>query len=165
MKANRLIAGAVACLALAVAAPAAAAPREISPAADQGQALSPELVPGAGLSGVAGAQATIKHVVRGQGFVGNGAALFRIDLGTSSATVLYADPLRHVTFRSLHLDSVRFADNSAKLRGVGVVNNRRVSFTVVAVHNELPGIDVFRIAWHHGPALGGRVVRGNVFIR
>jgi hypothetical protein len=48
---------------------------------------------------------------------------------------------------------------------VGLVNVRRVGFTAVAVHNTLPGVDIFRISWQHGAALGGRVVRGSVFSR
>jgi hypothetical protein len=51
------------------------------------------------------------------------------------------------------------------LRGVGLLNHRRVPFTAVGVHNELPGVDVFRISWNHGAGLGGRVVTGSVFIR
>lgn len=165
MKTRTLIAGGAACFALAVAAPATAAPRDTAPEAPPGQALYPETVPGAGLTGVAGTQATIRHVVRGQGFTGTGAALFRIDLSGQAAKVLYVDPLRHVTFRSLHIGSVRFVENTATLRGIGILNQRRVPFTAVAVHNKLPGIDVFRIAWSHGAGHGGRVVRGGVFIR
>jgi hypothetical protein len=163
MKATTLIAGGAACLVLAAAAPAAAAPRDTLPPVPEGQALSPEIVPGAGLTGVAGAQATIRHVVRGQGFTGS--ALFRIDLGRPAAKVLYVDAARRVTFRSVSLGSVRFVDNTATLKGVGMLNHRRVPFTAVAVHNQLPGVDVFRIAWSHGADHGGRVVRGSLFIR
>jgi len=38
-------------------------------------------------------------------------------------------------------------------------------FTAVGVHNALPGVDVFRIAWNHGASLGGRVTSGLLFIR
>jgi hypothetical protein len=154
-----------ACLALAAAVPAAAAraPRDTLPPVPKGQALAPEIVPGAGLTGVAGAQATIRHVVRGQGLAG--VALFRIDLSRPAAKVLYVDPVRHVTFRSLSLGSVRFVENTATLKGVGILNHRRVPFTAVAVHNQLPGVDVFRIAWSRGTGHGGRVVSGSLFIR
>jgi hypothetical protein len=162
MKTMLMLTGA-ACLALAAAAPAAVAPRDSTPPVPKGQALSPEIVPGAGLTGVAGAQATIRHVVRGHG--STGAALFRIDLSRPAAKVLYADPVRHVTFQSLSLGSVRFVENTATLQGVGILNHRRVPFIAVAVHNQLPGVDVFRIAWSHGPRHGGRVVRGSLFIR
>ena len=148
-----------ACLALAGVAPAAAAPLDESPQAPAGQALYPETVPGAGLTGVAGEQATIRHTVRGTGLAGTG--LFRIN----AAKVLYVDSIRKLTFASLKIGSVLFVDNKATLRGVGLLNHRRVPFTAVGVHNELPGVDVFRISWSHGAGLGGRVVSGSVFIR
>ena len=170
MKTKTLIAGGAACLALAAAAPAAAetAPAAAAPAAAEtapGQALYPETVPGAGLSGVAGAQASIRHVVRGHGFTGTGQALFRIDLRRTAAKVVYVDPIRHLTFQSLELSSVRFVENTATVQGIGILNHRRMPFTAVAVHNELPGIDAFRISWSHGAGHGGRVVRGSLFIR
>jgi hypothetical protein len=162
MTTKSLIAGGAACLALAVAAPAVAAPRDTPlPAPPQGQALSPELVPGAGLTGVAGAQATIRRIVRGTGLTDSGAARFRIAPGRVS----YVDPTRNVVFSSLKLASVRFGQNTATLKGIGLLNHRRVPFTVVAVHNALPGVDVLHIAWSHGASLGGRVVAGSVFIR
>ncbi|MCW2977307.1 MAG: hypothetical protein JWM06_2588, partial [Actinomycetia bacterium] len=77
MKTRILMLTGAACLALAAAGPGASAPRDNLPPAPEGQALSPEIVPGAGLTGVAGAQATIRHVVRGQGLTG--AARFRVD--------------------------------------------------------------------------------------
>ena len=159
MKITTLALTGAACLALAAAAPAAAAPRDDSPQAPAGQALSPEVVPGAGLTGVAGAQATILHVIRGTGFTG--AAAFHVD----RSKVSYADPIRKITFTSLRIGSVRFVDNTATLKGVGLVNHRRVAFTAVGVHNQLAGIDVFRISWNHGAGLGGRVAHGSVFIR
>jgi hypothetical protein len=168
MTTKSLIAGGAACLALAVAAPAVAArtgatpgDTEPTPTPPQGQALSPEIVPGAGLTGVAGAQAAIRRIVLGKGLTDSGAARFSIDLGKVS----YVDATRNVAFSSLKLASVRFGQNTATLKGIGLVNERRVPFTVVAVHNALPGIDVFRIAWSHGASLGGRVVVGSVFIR
>lgn len=159
MNSKTLIACGAACLALAAAAPVAAAPRDT--ASDRGQALAPEVVPGAGLSGVAGAQATIRHTVHGTGFTGAGTALFRVDLGK----VVYIDPARRLRFTSLSVGSARFVENSATLRGIGLLNHRRVAFTAVGVHNELPGIDVFRISWNHGAGHGGRVVRGSLFVR
>jgi hypothetical protein len=159
MKITTLALTGAACLALAAAAPAAAAPRDDVPQAPEGQALSPEVVPGAGLTGVAGVQATIVHVIRGTGLTG--AATFQVN----RSKVLYADPIRNITFTSLRIGSVRFVDNTATLRGVGLVNHRRVAFTAVGIHNQLPGIDVFRISWNHGAGLGGRVARGSVFIR
>jgi hypothetical protein len=158
MKITTLAVTGAACLALAVAAPAGADSQ-----APEGQALYPETIPGAGLTGVAGAEATIRHTVRGTGFTGT--ALFRVDLSRSAGKVLYVDPVRKITFKSLNVGTVQFVDNKATLQGVGMLNNRRVAFTAVGVHNQLPGIDVFRISWNHGAGLGGRVVRGSLFIR
>jgi hypothetical protein len=161
-----LLAGGAACCALLIAAaPAAATTRDDVPAAPQGQALSPELVPGAGLTGVAGAEATIVRVVRGQGLTESGAARFRIDLAKPAGHLSYVDATRHIVFSAVRLGSVRLGENTATLKGVGILNRKRVPFTAFVVHNALPGVDVFRIAWSHGAAHGGRVVQGSVFIR
>ncbi|MDX6472930.1 MAG: hypothetical protein QOK22_1746 [Gaiellaceae bacterium] len=167
MTISRLVPTGAAVLALAAAAPAVAvaAPRDAAPQAPAGQALYPETVPGAGLTGVAGAQATIQHVVRGAGFAGTATARFRVDLGRSAGKVLYVDPSRRLTFTSLTIGAVRFVDNTATLQGVGLLNRRRVPFTVVGVHNQLAGVDVFRISWNGGAAHGGRVMGGSLFIR
>ena len=159
MKLTTLVLTGAACLALA-AGPAEAAPRDATPSA--GQALYPETVPGAGLGGVAGTQFVLQHIVRGSGSIG--AARFRIDSGPAGA-VVYADPARNVHFRSLHIGAIRFVDNTAKLQGIGLLNQRRVVFTVFAVHNAQPGVDLFHIGWLHGASLGGRVFGGSVFIR
>jgi hypothetical protein len=164
MTISRLVLTGTAVLALA-AAPAAAATRDDAPLAPAGQALFPETVPGAGLTGVAGAQATIAHVVRGAGFAGTGTARFRVDLSRSAGKVLYVDPSRRLTFTSLTIGSVRFVDNTATLHGVGLLNHRRVPFTAVGVHNALAGVDLFRISWNRGAANGGRVLGGSLFIR
>jgi len=155
MKTPTLVTAGLASLTLALAAPAAAAP-------PQGQALYPETIPGAGLAGVAGAQATLNHVLIGRGSVGT--ARFRIDVGRAS-TVVYVDPVANLRFRALHVNAVRFVGNSARLRGVGLLNERRVGFAVFAAHNAKAGVDVFRIAWLHGASRGGRVAGGSVFIR
>ncbi|HWX08785.1 MAG TPA: hypothetical protein VNY33_02310 [Gaiellaceae bacterium] len=159
MKLTTLVLTGAACLALAAAGPAAAAPNDATP---PGQALYPETVPGAGLGGVAGTQFVLRHLVRGSGSIG--AARFRIDSGRAN-TVVYVDPSRNLQFRSLHIGAVRFVDNTAKLQGIGLLNQRRVGFTVFAVHNAQPGVDLFRIAWLHAASLGGRVFGGSVFIR
>lgn len=131
---------------LALAAPAAYA--------DPGStALYPETIPGAGLNGVAGASHTIVRQLVGHGIAGGVA--FRL----ASSKVVYG------SFRSLEVRTVRFGTNAVKLRGVGLVHGRRVSFTAVGVHNAAPGIDIFRLAWNHGAAVGGIVTRGLVFIR
>jgi hypothetical protein len=161
MKLTTLVLTGAACLALA-AGPAAAAPRDATPPAPAGQALYPETVPGAGLAGVAGTQFVLQHRVLGSGSIGT--ANFRVDIGRNN-TVVYADPVRNLHFRALHIGSVSFVDNTAKLRGIGLLNQRRVSFTVFAVHNAQPGVDLFHIAWLNGASVGGRVFGGSVFIR
>jgi hypothetical protein len=162
MKLTTLVLTGAACLALAAAGPAAAAPRDATPPEPAGQALYPETVPGAGLTGVAGTQFVLHHLVRGSGSIG--AARFRIDSGLAS-TVVYVDPSRNLHFRSLHIGALSFVDNTAKLQGTGLLNQRRVAFTVFAVHNAQPGVDLFHIAWLHAASLGGRVFGGSVFIR
>ena len=130
--------------ALALAAPAYA---------DTATPLYPETIPGAGLSGVAGASHTIVRQASGTGFVGGVA--FRL----SPTRVTFG------AFRSLHVSKVVFGLNAVKLRGTGLVHGRRVAFTAVGVHNAMPGVDVFRLAWNHGGSVGGIVTSGAVFIR
>ena len=137
--------------AFAFAAPAAA---ESGPGYT---ALYPETVAGAGLSGVAGASHTIVRQASGHGLVGS--AAFTL----SSSRVTYS--LGGLHFRSLGVSRVLFAQNAVKLRGTGLLNGRRVSFTAVGVHNSLPGVDVFRLAWNHGATHGGVVTSGLLFIR
>ena len=132
-------------LAFAFAAPVLADPGST--------ALYPETIPGAGLSGVAGASHTIVRQLTGSGLVG--ATAFRL----TPSTVAFG------SFRSLKVRTAIFGLNAVKLRGIGLVGGRRVSFTAIGVHNARPGIDVFRIAWNHGASLGGVVTSGSVFIR
>src|SRR3954469_11708306 len=131
--------------ALALAASAAAAPG-FTP-------LYPETIPGAGLSGVAAASHTIVRQATGLGVAGGVA--FRL----APSRVQYG------TFRSTIVRSTLFGPNAIKLHGTGLVHGRTVSFTAVGVHNAIAGVDVFRIAWNHGAALGGAVTSGSVFIR
>ncbi|MES1246278.1 MAG: hypothetical protein ABUS54_01230, partial [Actinomycetota bacterium] len=65
----------------------------------------------------------------------------------------------------LKVSRVAFGVNAVKLRGTGLLAGRRVAFTAVGVHNALPEVDVFRIAFGHGASLGGVVTSGSVFIR
>jgi hypothetical protein len=136
--------------ALAVAAPALADPALADPGST---ALYPETIPGAGLSGVAGASHTIVRQLTGRGAVGG------IAFTLTPARVTFG------AFRSLRVTRVAFGTNAVRLRGVGLVAGRRVSFTAVGVHNARPEVDVFRIAWNHGASLGGIVTKGTVFIR
>lgn len=138
---------AVGVAAFALAGPAAAS-------ADPGYtALYPETIPGAGLGGVAGATHTIVRLATGHGTV---------------AGVSFAVSKTHVDYGRFHSTRIRtvvFGLNAVKLRGIGLIDGRRVAFTAVGVHNALPDVDVFRIAWNHGASLGGRVQTGSVFIR
>lgn len=132
--------------ALALAAPTFAG-------APQAQSLSPEIVPGAGLSGVAGASHAIVRELSGNGVV------------AGTAFRLTPKAVRFGEFRSLKIRTVLFGQNAVKLRGTGIVAGRRVGFTAVGVHNALPEVDIFRIAWNHGASHGGLVTSGSVFIR
>jgi hypothetical protein len=152
MSCRTLISSGVACLALVIAAPAAADEFHGTP-------LYPETVPGAGLSGVAGTQASLRRELRGTGSTAT--AAFRI--GTK--TLVFTDLTRNLRFRALKVDTVRFGLNDATLKGVGLLNGRRVSFGAVAVHNAQPGVDTIHISLNRGASLGGRVLRGGVFIR
>lgn len=142
---------AAALAAFALAAPAAAS-------SNPGYtALYPETVPGAGLGSVAGVSHTIVRQAAGHGLAGAGSF-------TLSAThVTYS--LGSLQFRSLGVPTVLFGQNAVKLRGTGLLNGRRVSFTAVGVHNARPGVDVFRLGWNHGATHGGVVTSGLVFIR
>src|SRR4051812_43202439 len=137
--------------AFALAAPAAAAH------GPGYTALYPETVTGAGLSGVAGAQHTIVRQASGYGLVGH--AAFTLTPSRVTYTV------GAVHFRSLGVRTVVFGENAVKLRGTGLLNGRRVSFTAVGVHNARPGVDVFRLGWNHGATNGGVVTSGLLFIR
>jgi hypothetical protein len=142
---RRLLAIAVGALALALAGPATAEPGYT--------ALYPETVPGAGLVGFAGATHTIVRLAHGGGMVGS------VPFSLVKTRVVYG------RFRSTRIRTTLWGLNAVKLRGTGVVNGRTVAFTAVGVHNALPGVDVFRIAWNHGASVGGRVTTGSVFIR
>jgi hypothetical protein len=137
-------------LALAVGALALAGPA----AADPGYtALYPETVPGAGLGSVGAATHSIVRLADGHGTVGS------VPFSLAKTRVVYG------RFRSTRIRTTLWGLNAVKLRGMGVVNGRTVAFTAVGVHNALPGVDVFRIAWNHGTSFGGRVTTGSVFIR
>jgi hypothetical protein len=131
--------------ALALAGPAAADPGYT--------ALYPETVPGAGLGGVAGTTHTIVRLAAGRGIAGG------IPFSISKSHVVYG------RFHSTRIRTSLWGLNAVKLRGIGTLNGRTVRFTAVGVHNALPGVDVFRIAWDHGASYGGRVTSGTVFIR
>ena len=94
-----------------------------------------------------------------------GTATFSVDLRKGPGhKVTYLDARQHVHFRSLRLGSIRFGRNSATLRGVGLVNGRRVPFVVLAVDHGAHG-DMFRIAWGDGRSYGGRLLSGGLTVR
>jgi hypothetical protein len=152
MSCKTLFSSGAACLALVVAAPAAADDY-------RGTALYPETVEGAGLAGVAGQQATISRVLRGSGSTAT--ATFQI--GTRK--LVFVDRTRGLRFHASTIRTIRFGVNEAKLKGFGLLNGRRVAFSALAVHNALPGVDTIRISLGKGASLGGRVLQGSVFIR
>ncbi len=140
--------------ALAVAAPALA---------DQqppGQALSPPVVPGAGLSGVAGVHVTRFRVVHAEGLTKAG--VFRVDFGAGPGYKLVLLRAGVPVFRALRFTSMRWADRAVVIRGVGLAGGQRVAFKALAVDGGAR--DVFRIDWLHHAALGGSLVRGAVVI-
>jgi hypothetical protein len=107
--------------------------------------------------GVAGAAAVQRRFVRAHGRAG----------GETFAVDLRRGPVGKVAFaglRSVRLTSIRFAAHRVTLRGVGVLDGRRVRFAAVAADNGRRG-DRFRIAWGGGPSRGGAVTRGGVTIR
>ena len=142
--------------ALALAAPALA---DMAP--PPGQALSPELVPGAGLSGVAGVHAVRFRFVRGLGTTAAGS--FRIDFsagpGNKVVLVRRATPV----FRALRFTSMRWTANAVRINGIGLVAGKRVRFTAVAVDNGRR--DVFTLDWAHRASLGGSLLHGALVIR
>jgi len=151
MNLKALISIGVACLALVAVAPAAA---DNAPCCTS---FYPETVDGAGLSGVAGAQASIVRALRGGGATAG--ATFTV---SKRSLVLATSSL---SFRSLRVQTLRFGSNDATMKGVGLLNGRRVSFKAVAVHNALPGVDTLRVSLGTRAAVGGRVLEGSIFIR
>jgi hypothetical protein len=125
-----------------------------------GQALSPPVVPGAGLSGVAGVHVTRFRVVHAQGVTAAGA--FRVDFGAGPGSKLVLVRAGAQMFRALRFTSMRWADRAVVIRGVGIADGRRVSFKALAVDGGAR--DVFRIDWLHHAALGGSLLRGAVVI-
>ena len=147
----------VALAALALAAPALA---DQQPAPPQGQALSPQIVPGAGLSGVAGVRASRFRFVRASGLTTAGA--FRVDFraGPGNKIVLARDGAP--VFRALRFTSMRWAAHAVVMSGIGIAGTAHVHFTALAVDNGARG--VFRVDWSHRAGLGGALLRGAVVI-
>lgn len=141
--------------ALALAAPAAA---DLTP--PPGQALSPELVPGAGLSGVAGVHAVRYRFVRGLGATAAGS--FRVDFSAGPGNKVVLVRGSTPVFRAIRFTSMRWAANAVHMSGIGLVAGKRVRFAAVAVDNGRS--DVFRLDWAHRASLGGMLLRGALVI-
>jgi hypothetical protein len=145
--------------ALALAAPALAAAPPLPPV-PQGQALSPEVVPGAGLSGVAGVRAAHYRHVRAAGVTAAGA--FRVDFGAGPGHKIVLARNGAPVFRALRFTSMRWAARAVVMSGIGLAAGMRVHFTALAVDNGKRG--VFRLDWSHRAGLGGALLQGAVVI-
>jgi hypothetical protein len=142
--------------ALALAAPAFAD----QPAPPPGQALSPEVVPGAGLSGVAGIRAVRYRFVHALGVTPAGSVRVDFAAGPGNKIVLVRGGTP--VFRALRLTSMRWASRSVRISGIGLVSGNRVHFTALAVDGGRR--DVVRLDWSHGAWLGGVLSHGAVVI-
>lgn len=143
--------------ALALAAPAALAD---APPPQPPQALSPTVVPGAGLSGIAGVRAARFRHVRAAGITAAGT--FRIDFAAGPGRKLVF--VRHSTavFRALRFTSMRWAARSVSISGIGLAGGVRVHFVALVVDGGAR--DVFRLDWLHHATLGGVLSHGAVVI-
>ena len=144
---------------IAVAALLFAAPA-VADQSPQGQALSPEIVPGAGLSGVAGVRATRFRIVHAAGVVPAGA--FRVDFAAGPGNKIVLRRGSTPVFRALRFTSMRWAARSVLMQGIGIANGVRVHFSALAVDGGTR--DVFRVAWQHRASLGGLLSSGAVVI-
>jgi hypothetical protein len=142
--------------ALALAAPALAGQ---SPQPG-GQALSPDVVPAAGLSGVAGIRAVRYRFVQALGVTPAGS--FRVDFAAGPGNKIVLVRGGTPVFRALRLTSMRWASRSVLIRGIGLASGNRVHFTALAVDGGRR--DVFRLDWSHGAWLGGVLTHGAVVI-
>jgi hypothetical protein len=142
--------------ALALAAPAFAD----QPAPPPGQQLSPEIVPGAGLSGVGGVRAARYRFVRAVGVTPAGS--FRVDFAAGPGNKIVLVRAGAPVFRALRFTSMRWASRSVLMSGVGIVAGKRVHFAALAVDGGRR--DVFKLAWAHRAGLGGALSRGAIVI-
>jgi hypothetical protein len=126
----------------------------------QGQALSPEIVPGAGLSGIAGVRAARYRFVRALGVTSAGS--FRVDFAAGPGNKIVLVRSGTPVFRALRFTSMRWASRSVLMSGVGLAAGKRVHFTALAVDGGRR--DVFRIDWGHRAWLGGVLSHGAIVI-
>jgi hypothetical protein len=142
--------------ALALAAPAFAD----QPAPPTGQPLSPEIVPGAGLSGVAGVRVARYRFVQAAGVTPAGS--FRVDFAAGPGNKIVLSWAGTPVFRALRFTSMRWASRSVLMSGIGIAAGKRVHFTALAVDGGRR--DVFKLAWAHRAGLGGPLSRGAIVI-
>jgi hypothetical protein len=114
--------------------------------------------------GVAGVAIAASRSVVGAGSVrGAGrskTAAFRVNVSSSRLLLTWKE--RGVAFKALKLTSARFAAGAATLRGVGLLNGKRVAFRAVLLDKGTRG-DVFRIVWA-GKSRGGTLLGGGVTV-
>jgi len=142
--------------ALALAAPAFAD----QPAPPAGQALSPPVVPGAGLAGIAGVRFARLRYVRAFGITAAGA--FRVDFRAGPGSKIVFVRRGVPVFRALRFTSMRWTNDSVSMRGIGLAAGSRVHFAALAVDGGTR--DVFRLSWQHRATLGGALLHGAVVI-
>ncbi len=147
-------------LALVVVAALALAAPAFADQPPSGQALSPEVVPGAGLSGVAGIRAVRYRFVHALGVTPAGS--FRVDFAAGPGNKIVLVRGGTPVFRALRLTSMRWASRSVRISGIGLAFGNRVHFTALAVDGGRR--DVFRLDWSHGAWLGGVLSHGAVVI-
>ena len=143
-----------------ICALAPAAPALADQAPPPGQALSPEVVLGAGLSGVAGVKAARYRVVSALGITSAGS--FRVDFGAGPGNKLVL--VRHgvLLFRALRFTSMRWAARAVVIAGVGVAGGAQVRFHALVVDGGRR--DVFKLAWGGRASVGGPLSHGSIVI-
>jgi hypothetical protein len=77
--------------------------------------------------------------------------------------VVYYDAFTGLSFHSLSLTTLSYERSAVKINGIGMVNGKRVSFTVIATDHPAY-TDAFKIAWNHMAAHGGNLINGNVHV-
>ena len=111
--------------------------------------------------------------VRAGGFVmdnpfgGTATSLGRFEVNLKAGPthkVTYTDRTTGLSFHSLSISSLTYTRSTALIKGIGMVNGKRVSFTVIAVDHPA-ATDAFKIAWNHQAAHGGNLLTGNVHVR
>jgi hypothetical protein len=100
-----------------------------------------------------------RHGAAGKGKVQR--ASFRLNV--SATQVLFTWTQRGVRVRVVKLTTARFGAHAATLRGLALVNGRRVRFAAVAVDHGRRG-DVLKLAWNGGPSRGGVLRAGGLTV-